>query len=75
MQWPPTRPGRKPSAFHLVFMPSMTSAVSMPMRSKTMASSFMKAMLISRWLFSTTLTASAVLIVETGQVPTSMTMS
>ena len=46
----------------------------MPMRSQIMATSFIKAMLMSRWLFSITLTASAVLMVETGNVPALMTM-
>ena len=37
-----------------------------------MDSSFINAILISRWLFSTTLIASAVLIEETGYVPSFM---
>ncbi len=41
---------------------SSTSAVRMPMRSKISASSFMSAMLRSRWVFSMTLAASATLI-------------
>ena len=56
-------------------MPASTSSVSMFMRSQIMATSFIKAMLISRWLFSITLTASAVLMVDTGKVPAAMTIS
>ena len=29
MQWPPTRPGRNPNAFHLVFIASITAFVDM----------------------------------------------
>ena len=46
-----------------------------PILSNTIASSFMKAIFMSRWLFSTTLTASAVFIEDTGNVPTLITIS
>ncbi len=62
MQWPPTRPGRKGRKFHLVPAASSTSRVSMPSRSKISASSFIRAMFRSRWVFSMTLAASATLI-------------
>ena len=64
MQWPPTRPGRKPRKFHLVPAAFSTSTVSMPIFSKMMASSLTKAMLRSRCVFSITLAASATLIDE-----------
>ncbi|MNP64297.1 hypothetical protein D3C76_1597810 [compost metagenome] len=62
MQCPPTRPGLNFRKFHLVPAASRTSSVSMPMRSKISASSFMRAMFKSRWVFSITLAASATLI-------------
>ena len=42
------------------------SRVSMPIRSKMIASSFINAMLRSRWVFSITLAASATLIEDAG---------
>ena len=49
------------------------SLVSISIRSNTIANSFINAILMSRWLFSTTLIASAVRIFDTGYVPTSIT--
>ena len=62
MQWPPTKPGWKLRKFHFVAAAASTSPVSMPSRWKMADSSFMKAMLRSRWVFSITLAASATLI-------------
>ena len=62
MQCPPTNPGRKGRKFHLVEAAAKTSLVSNPMALNIMASSFTKAILISRWVFSITLAASATLI-------------
>ena len=59
MQWPPTRPGVNGRKFHLVAAACSTSRVRMPSRSKIIASSFISAMLRSRWVFSITLAASA----------------
>ena len=59
----------------MVSIPAATSSVSIPILSNTMASSFMNAMLISLWLFSATLMASAALMDETLYVPAAMTMS
>ena len=59
MQCPPTRPGRNGRKFHLVPAASSTSLVSMPSRSKMMASSLTKAMFRSRCVFSITFAASA----------------
>ena len=72
MQWPPTRPGRNLRKFHFVPAAASTSAVRMPMRSKMIASSFMSAMLRSRWVFSMTLAASATLIDGARCTPASM---
>ena len=46
--------------------PGCTENVCIPILSNTIASSFIKAMLMSRWLFSTTLMASAVRMFDTG---------
>jgi hypothetical protein len=51
MQWPPTRPGRKGRKFHLVPAALSTSRVSMPILWKITESSFIRAMLRSRWVF------------------------
>ena len=59
MQWPPTRPGVNRRKFHFVPAAASTSRVGMPSRSKMIASSFISAMLRSRWVFSMTLAASA----------------
>ena len=59
MQCPPTSPGLKGRKFHFVPAASSTSLVSMPISRKILASSFTKAMLRSRWLFSITFAASA----------------
>ena len=69
MQCPPTRPGRNGRKFHLVPAASSTSSVSMPSRSKMIASSFISAMLRSRWVFSMTLAASATLMLEARCTP------
>ena len=60
MQCPPTRPGRNGRKFHFVPAASRTSRVSMPRRLKISASSLMRAMLTSRWVFSMTFAASLV---------------
>ena len=62
MQCPPTRPGLNFRKFHFVPAASSTSVVSMPILSKMMASSFMRAMFRSRCVFSITLHASAALM-------------
>ena len=62
MQWPPTSPGVKGRKFHLVAAAASTSPVSMPRSWKIEDSSFMKAMLRSRCVFSITFAASATLI-------------
>jgi len=54
MQCPPTSPGLKGRKFHLVPAASNTAWVSMPMRLNIFASSFTKAMLMSRCEFSIT---------------------
>ena len=59
MQCPPTRPGWKFRKFHLVPAASSTSRVSMPREWKRTESSFISAMLRSRWVFSMTFAASA----------------
>ena len=59
MQWPPTRPGLSLMKFHFVAAASMTSCVSMSIALKIFASSFIKAMFTSRWLFSMIFEASA----------------
>ena len=69
MQCPPTRPGLKGRKFHFVPAAASTSFVSIPIRWKIFDSSFIKAILISRWEFSITLAASATLILDTGKVP------
>jgi len=62
MQCPPTRPGSKVKKFHFVPAASKTSLVSIPSLSKIIESSFISAIFKSRWIFSITLAASAVLI-------------
>ena len=52
-----------------------TSSVSMPRRSKTMASSFISAMFRSRWVFSITLAASATLMLLARCTPAVITVS
>ena len=64
MQCPPTRPGVNGRKFHFVPAASSTSSVSMPMRSKISASSFISAMLRSRCVFSITFAASATLMLR-----------
>ncbi|EXI73000.1 MAG: hypothetical protein AW07_02932 [Candidatus Accumulibacter sp. SK-11] len=54
---------------------SRTSTVSMPMRSKMIASSFIRAMFRSRWVFSMTLAASATLMLDAGKTPAVMTLA
>ena len=68
MQWPP-RPGpgvkrMKPNG--LVAAASATSQTSMPMRSQSIAISFMSAMLTERKMFSSSFASSAVSGAETG---------
>ena len=75
MQWPPTRPGLNFRKFHLVPAAVSTSVVSMPILSKMIASSFISAMLRSRWVFSMTLAASAVLMLEARCTPGTMMRS
>jgi hypothetical protein len=72
MQWPPTRPGRNGRKFHLVPAACSTSSVSMPILSKMIASSFIRAMFRSRWVFSMTLAASATLTLEARYTPAVM---
>ncbi len=74
MQWPPTRPGLNFRKFHFVPAASSTSEVSRPILSKMMDSSFISAMFRSRWVFSITLAASAVLMLLARCTPGS-TMS
>lgn len=62
MQCPPTSPGSNPRKFHLVRAAASTSQTDTPIRAMICATSFMKAMLMSRWAFSITLAASAALI-------------
>ena len=61
--------------FESTVYPGVTEDVCLPILSQIIAISFIKAMLMSRWLFSTTLTASAVLISDTGKVPALMMIS
>ena len=75
MQCPPTRPGRNGRKFHLVEAAASTSPVSIPSRSKIIATSFMSAMLTSRWVFSITLAASATRIEGARWTPASTTDS
>ncbi len=58
MQCPPTRPGSKGRKFHLVRAAASTSQIDKSILPKICATSFMKAMLMSRWAFSMTLAAS-----------------
>ena len=69
MQCPPTRPGAKGWKFHLVPAAASTSRVSMPIRPKIRASSFIRAMLRSRCVFSMTFAASATRIDATRWTP------
>ncbi len=62
MQCPPTRPGRNGRKFHFVPAAWSTSSVSIPTRWKMSESSFISAMLRSRWVFSITFAASATLM-------------
>ena len=64
MQCPPTNPGLNFRKFHFVPAASKTSWVSIPNKLKILASSFTKAILMSRCEFSITLEASATLIEE-----------
>ena len=73
MQCPPTSPGLKGRKFHFVPAASSTACVSMPIRLNILASSFTKAMLISRCEFSITLAASATRIVGARCVPAVIT--
>ena len=68
MQWPP-RPGpgvkrMKPNGF--VAAASATSQTSMPMRSQSIAISFISAMLTERKMFSSSFASSAASGAETG---------
>lgn len=65
IQWLPTSPGLKPRSFHFVFIPAITSFVSIPILSGTMVSLFIKAISMSHWLFLAVLTVSDILIFET----------
>ena len=69
MQCPPTRPGSKPRKFHLVLAAASTSHTDTPIREKICATSFMKAMLMSRCAFSIAFAASAVLIEAARNTP------
>ena len=69
MQWPPTRPGSNGRKFHLVRAASSTSQTDTPTLRQICATSFMKAMLMSRWAFSITLAASAALIEAARNTP------
>jgi len=63
----------EPQEFHFAPAACKTSLVGMPSRSKMIASSFISAMLRSRWVFSMTFAASATSIEEEGTVlPTSV---
>ena len=64
--------GRK---FHLVPAAASTSRVSIPRRAKMRASSFISAMLRSRWVFSITLAASATRMVAARWTPAATTDS
>ena len=75
MQCPPTRPGLNFKKFHLVPAASSTSYVLIPMRSKMMLSSLMRAMLTSRCVFSMILEASATLMLDARWVPALTTRS
>ncbi|MNU00266.1 hypothetical protein D3C72_2433470 [compost metagenome] len=75
MQWPPTRPGVNFRKFHLVPAAARTSDVRMPTRSQIFDISFIRAMLISRCVFSSTLAASATLMEEARCTPASMICS
>ena len=73
MQWPPTSPGWKGRKFHLVPAAASTSQIEMSSFEKILVISFMKAMLMSRWAFSITLAASAVLIEAARKTPALVT--
>ena len=62
MQWPPTKPGSKARKFHLVLAAARTSHMEISILEKICATSFMKAMLMSRCAFSIALAASAALM-------------
>ncbi len=72
MQCPPTRPGRNGRKFHLVPAARSTSSVSMPSLWNSRLSSFISAMLTSRWVFSMTLAASATRMLLARCVPATM---
>ena len=74
MQWPPTKPGLKGKKFHLVAAASNTAWVSIFKILKIFASSFTKAMLMSRCEFSITFAASATFIEGAKWVPAVMTL-
>ena len=74
MQCPPTKPGLKGRKFHLVPAASKTALVSISNILKIFASSFTKAILISRCEFSITLAASATLMVGAKCVPAVITL-
>ena len=69
MQCPPTRPGSKARKFHLVRAAASTSHTDTSIFEKICATSFMKAMLMSRCAFSIALAASAALIDAARNTP------
>ena len=73
MQWPPTKPGYSLIKFHFEDAASITSLVSIPIALKILASSFIKAIFTSRWVFSIILAASATFMQEALNVPFSKT--
>ena len=62
MQCPPTKPGLNFKKFHFVPAASKTSCVSISSLSKMIESSFIRAIFISRCVFSIIFAASAILI-------------
>ena len=72
MQCPPTRPGRKGRKFHFVPAASSTSSVSRLSLLNNIASSLIRAMLTSLWVFSITFAASATFMLLALWVPAVM---
>ena len=69
MQCPPTSPGSNGRKFHFVRDAASTSQMDTPTFEKICVTSFMKAMLMSRWAFSIAFAASAALIDAARKVP------
>ena len=70
MQCPPTKPGLKGKKFHLLPAAFRTSSVSIFSLLNKIDNSLIRAIFISRWMFSITFAASATFIFGALYVPT-----